>query len=153
MGKKCYRAFCALMSAVLLFSFLSMMAFALPPSGSELYRGIDVSEWQRAIDFSRVRQSGIQVVYIRSSLGSDYTDPYFRRNYEGAKAQGLKVGFYHYVTARTVAQAKQEAHFLPPQLRAHNRIAGWQWILNIWMAFQLHRSMRSPWLSCKSLAA
>ena len=45
MGKKCYRAFCALMSAVLLFSFLSMMAFALPPSGSELYRGIDVSEW------------------------------------------------------------------------------------------------------------
>ena len=73
MGKKCYRAFCALMSAVLLFSFLSMMAFALPPSGSELYRGIDVSEWQGAIDFSRVRQSGIQVVYIRSSLGSDYT--------------------------------------------------------------------------------
>lgn len=61
MGKKCYRAFCALMSAVLLFSFLSMMAFALPPSGSELYRGIDVSEWQGAIDFSRVRQSGIQV--------------------------------------------------------------------------------------------
>ena len=111
MGKKCYRAFCALMSAVLLFSFLSMMAFALPPSGSELYRGIDVSEWQGAIDFSRVRQSGIQVVYIRYSLGSDYTDPYFRRNYEGAKAQGLKVGFYHYVTARTVAQAKQEAHF------------------------------------------
>lgn len=153
MGKKCYRAFCALMSAVLLFSFLSMMAFALPPSGSELYRGIDVSEWQRAIDFSRVRQSGIQVVYIRSSLGSDYTDPYFRRNYEGAKAQGLKVGFYHYVTARTVAQAKQEAHFFA------STIAGTQPDCRLAMDFEyldglsLHRSMRSPWLSCKSLAA
>lgn len=111
MGKKCYRALCALMSVVLLVSFLSMAAFALVPSSPEIYRGIDVSEWQGSIDFARVKQSGIQVVYIRSSLGSDYTDPSFHRNYEGAKAQGLKVGFYHYVTARTVAQAKQEAHF------------------------------------------
>lgn len=111
MGKKCYRALCALMSVVLLVSFLSMAAFALVPSSPEIYRGIDVSEWQGSIDFARVKQSGIQVVYIRSSLGSDYTDPSFHRNYEGAKAQGLQVGFYHYVTARTVAQAKQEAHF------------------------------------------
>lgn len=111
MGEKFYKALCMLMSAVLLFAFLGLAASALEPSGPQVYRGIDVSEWQGKIDFSRAKRSGIQVVYIRSSLGSDYIDPYLRKNYDGAKAQGLKVGFYHYVTARTVAQAKQEAYF------------------------------------------
>lgn len=111
MRKRFYRALCLWMSALLVCAFLGVSAAALAPSDPQLYSGIDVSEWQGEIDFSRVKNSGVQVVYIRSSLGSDYTDPYFRRNYDGAKAQGLKVGFYHYVTARTVEQARQEAYF------------------------------------------
>lgn len=111
MGNRFYKMLCVLMSALFLFAFWGTPVSALEPSDPQLYRGIDVSEYQGEIDFARVRESGIQVVYIRSSLGSDYTDPSFRRNYDGAKAQGLKVGFYHYVTARTVSQARQEAHF------------------------------------------
>lgn len=111
MKKRFYRALCIWMSALLLCAYLGAPGLALAPSAPQIYRGIDVSEYQGEIDFARVRGSGIQVVYIRSSLGSDYTDPYFRRNYDGARAQGLRVGFYHYVTARTVAQARQEAHF------------------------------------------
>ncbi len=94
---------------MLLFSI--PMAMALPPSGGTIYQGIDVSQWQGKIDFAAVKSAGIQVVYIRSSLGGDYTDPMFRQNYENAKAQGLKVGFYHYVTASNADQARQEAHF------------------------------------------
>lgn len=91
--------------------FIPSVLAALPPSGGTIYQGIDVSEWQGAIDYQKVKEAGIQVAYIRSSLGSSYIDPYFKRNYEGFKAQGVKVGFYHYVTARTVAQAEQEARF------------------------------------------
>lgn len=84
---------------------------ALPAASGEQRRGIDVSMWQGDIDFEEVAESGMDTVYIRSGLGSDYTDPYFEQNYERARAAGLNVGFYHYVTARTVSQAEYQAHF------------------------------------------
>ena len=67
----------------------AVSALAFPPSDSTIYQGIDVSKWQGAIDFNQVRDSGIQVVYIRSSYGTNQ-DPYFRRNYEGAKPPGRR---------------------------------------------------------------
>jgi len=85
--------------------------FAFGPSSDIIYQGIDVSSWQRNIDFSAVRRSGIDIVYIKSSEGQGYIDPYFEANYRNAKANGLKVGFYHYVTARTVEQARTQANF------------------------------------------
>lgn len=85
--------------------------FALPPASGNQREGIDVSQWQGNIDFNQVAASGIQVVYIRSSLGSSYVDPYFEQNYQNAKAAGLQVGFYHYVTARTISQAQYQAQF------------------------------------------
>ncbi len=83
---------------------------ALQPEG-EQYQGIDVSEWQGAIDFSAVKQSGIETVYLRSTIGADGVDTRFEENYQSARAAGLKVGFYHYLTARTEEQAQQQAHF------------------------------------------
>lgn len=85
---------------------------AIPPTSQPTYQGIDVSEWQGEIDYSLVRGDGIEVVYIKSSEGTEFVDPYFRRNYENAKANGMKVGFYHYLTARTEQEAEEEAiHF------------------------------------------
>ena len=84
---------------------------AFGPSSSTIYQGIDVSSWQGNIDFSSVKNAGIDIVYIKSSEGRSYIDPYFERNYQNAKANGLKVGFYHYVTARTVEQAREQANF------------------------------------------
>ncbi len=85
--------------------------FAFSPSSPELINGIDVSEFQGNINFSQVRSSGVEIVYIRSSEGTNFIDPYFKQNYDNAKANGLKVGFYHYVTARNVEQAREEARF------------------------------------------
>lgn len=87
------------------------VTYALSPSSQSLYRGIDVSRYQGAINFDAVADSGIEVVYIRTSLGSDYIDPYFEQNYLNARAAGLSVGFYHYVTARSVSQAQYQAKF------------------------------------------
>ena len=101
------KVFCFLLIFVLFPTF----CFAFPPSNSTLYNGIDVSEWQGTIDYSLVKESGIDVVYIRSSEGNNYIDPYFRDNYEGAKENGLKVGFYHYLTARTTNEARTQAEF------------------------------------------
>ena len=85
--------------------------YAIEPAGSNIYDGIDVSSWQRNIDFEQVKNDGIEVVYIKASEGRTLRDPYFERNYEMAKANGLKVGFYHYVTARTNEDAILQAQF------------------------------------------
>ena len=95
--------------ATLVFAAL-VPARAIPPSGGRQYRGIDISEFQGEIDFEEVRRSGIEAVYIRVGAG-EYTDEYFAENYERAKAAGLKIGFYHYVTARSVDEGRRQARF------------------------------------------
>ena len=87
------------------------MTYALTPSSDPQYQGIDVSNWQGYIDYQQVRESGIEVVYIKSSQGSNIKDAYFDINYENAKANGLKVGFYHFLTATNTREAEQEAQF------------------------------------------
>lgn len=88
-----------------------IFSLAFGPSDSDLLNGIDVSEWQGNIDFRAVRNEGIDIVYIRSSLGETFKDPNFEQNYTRAKAAGIKVGFYHYVTAKSTAEAVREAQF------------------------------------------
>ncbi|HIS92291.1 MAG TPA: LysM peptidoglycan-binding domain-containing protein [Candidatus Alectryocaccomicrobium excrementavium] len=83
----------------------------LPALGNELYEGVDVSQFQGNISFSRVAADGIKAVYIRASLGDSYVDPNFVRNYTSAKANGLLVGLYHYMTAKTTAEAEAQARF------------------------------------------
>lgn len=95
--------------AILMMTIIPVMA--LSPSSDEIYNGIDVSEWQGDIDFSRVKNAGIEVVYIRAGQGFSYEDAKFERNYKEAKENGLKIGVYHYVTARNVEQAKLQAQF------------------------------------------
>ena len=60
------------------------------------YRGIDISNWQGSITFSEVKNSGIEIVYIQATEGNYYTDPYLQEFYDGAKDNGLLVGFYHF---------------------------------------------------------
>lgn len=75
--------------------------------------GIDVSQWQGYIDFSAVKNAGIEFVYIKASEGTEFVDPFFYRNYANAVQAGLPVGFYHYLTARNTEAARAEAwHFV-----------------------------------------
>ena len=89
----------------------SLGVSAMEPAEGKIYEGIDVSAWQGDIDFAAVKAAGKEVVYIRASVGSNYIDPYFERNYNGAVANGLSVGFYHYMTATSISEAQEEARF------------------------------------------
>ena len=95
---------------VFIFTFLNSI-YALSPQSELNYEGIDVSDWQGYIDYSQVKNSGIEIVYIKASQGNNIKDPYFEINYENAKANNLKVGFYHFLTATTVEEAEQQATF------------------------------------------
>ena len=99
-----------LVIAIIIFVNINF-TYAITASSNEEYQGIDVSDWQGYIDYSRVKASGIDVVYIKASQGNNIKDAYFDINYENAKANGLKVGFYHFLTATSTQEAVQEATF------------------------------------------
>lgn len=87
--------------------------YAISPSSNDIYNGIDVSAWQGEIDYAAVKEAGIEIVYIKATEGQQFIDAYFEENYINAKANGLKIGFYHYVVARTEEEARLEArHFV-----------------------------------------
>ena len=100
-----------LILSFVLFLFCCSSCSAVAPSENKFLKGIDVSNWQGYVDYERVKNAGIDVVYIEASIGSDYIDPYFELNYENAKLNGLYVGVYHYLTARSITEAEQEAEF------------------------------------------
>ena len=78
-----------------------------------MLRGIDVSEWQGAIDWDKVKNSGIEFAIIRTGYGrgGNQADEYYVRNVKGAKKAGIKVGLYHYSYAESPEDAVKEAEF------------------------------------------
>ncbi len=91
-------------------------------AGKNILPGIDVSQYQGDINWSKVAASGIQFAFIRLGYTSQYDqsinlDSKFNANIEGAKAAGLKVGVYYRSQARTVSEAVQEANFTLEQLK------------------------------------
>jgi len=96
----------------------SSTCFALSASSDVIYEGIDVSNWQGYIDYDRVKASGIDIVYIKASQGSNITDPFFKLNYNNAKANGLKIGLYHFLTARSNEEAIREAEYFSSVISA-----------------------------------
>lgn len=79
----------------------------------EKYSGIDVSKWQGRIDWSLVKNDGVQFAMIRSTFGwgKGSEDFLFETNYEKAKKVDMPVGVYHYSYARTPEEAVKEADF------------------------------------------
>ena len=80
-------------------------------SSDKVFKGIDVSAWQKEIDFEKVRDSGIEFVIIRAGYGKviENKDAFFETNYAKAKAAGLLVGAYWYSYADSIDTGRTEA--------------------------------------------
>ena len=86
--------------------------------------GIDVSVYQGAINWSRVKAAGVDYVMIRIGFrgwatGLLVEDSTFRQNIAGAAAAGLKVGVYFFTQAITTAEAVEEASMVISLLRGY----------------------------------
>lgn len=73
--------------------------------------GIDVSVWQRGMDFNKAKNEGVEFVIMRGMYGNA-KDTEFDTNYIKAKNVGLGVGVYQWGRASNVAQAREEAQLL-----------------------------------------
>ena len=82
-------------------------------------RGIDVSTHQKAVDWAKVKAAGISFAIIKATQGKSettpslylFTDSRFKANICNASNKGIECGVYHYLTATTVAGAKEEAAY------------------------------------------
>ncbi len=84
--------------------------------------GIDVSKWQGDINYQKVKDAGVEFVFIKlggeNGIGKDYyIDPKFERNIEGFKKVNIPVGVYYYSHANSVDKAIEDA------LWVHNTIS------------------------------
>lgn len=70
------------------------------------YKGIDISNWQGNVDFAQVKNSGVQIVFMKATEGNYYVDAKLSANYQGSKNNGLLVGFYHFFKANLDAKVQ-----------------------------------------------
>lgn len=85
--------------------------------GVKSYFGIDVSGHQETIDWTAVKNAGVDFAFIRignrgATEGALYPDSYFEDNVKGAYDAGINVGVYFFSQAITVEEAKEEANMV-----------------------------------------
>ena len=83
-------------------------------------KGIDVSQYQGNMSWSKAKKQGIEFAIIRVGHGKHNVDPYFNTNMINANAVGIKTGVYFYSTAKTESASKKDAQWVIQQLRGHN---------------------------------
>jgi lysozyme len=82
---------------------------ALASSAASLPKGHDVSSHQKHVDWPRAKRKGARFVYIKATESTDYRNPYFDRQYGGARDAGLLRGAYHFaVPDRSSGKAQAE---------------------------------------------
>ena len=84
--------------------------------------GIDVSKWQGDIDFEKVKETGVEFVYIKiggqNGIGKNYYfDPKFERNYEGFSKVGIPIGLYFYSYADSIKEARKQALWIVDNIK------------------------------------
>ncbi len=73
--------------------------------------GIDVSLWQKDLDWAALKQAGVTFAFTKATQGSSIVDPYFAKNWPAIKAAGIVRGAYHFYQG-AVDPLKQAAFFV-----------------------------------------
>ena len=94
-------------------------------SGYQVLNGIDVSQWQGNINWSKVKKSGVSYAIIRvgyrgSDSGSLREDTRYLSYIKGALKAGIKVGVYIYSQAVSEKEAREEANFVLKRIQGYN---------------------------------
>lgn len=98
---------------------------AMTYSGCRTALGVDVSGYQKDIDWEAVKADGIDFAIIRvggrfMQSGELYDDSYFVRNIEGALAAGLDVGVYFFSQAITAEEGLEEAEYVLERIQGYD---------------------------------
>ncbi|MFI1069725.1 lysozyme [Streptomyces puniciscabiei] len=99
-------------TAVLALVGTAAVAAAPEALASGLPRGHDVSSHQKRVDWAAARSRGARFVYVKATESTDYRNPYFSQQYNGARKAGLYRGAYHFARPDRSSGARQAAYFV-----------------------------------------
>ncbi|CAA9342554.1 MAG: GH25 [uncultured Friedmanniella sp.] len=74
--------------------------------------GIDVSSWQRDVNWDAQVESGKLFAYVKATEGTSYKNPYFRAQYTGSYYAGMVRGAYHFATPNSSSGKTQARVFV-----------------------------------------
>ena len=86
--------------------------------------GIDVSSWQRDVDWDAQVASGKLFAYVKATEGTGYKNPYFRSQYTGSYYAGMVRGAYHFASPSGSSGTKQAQLLRQERRRLDRRTAG-----------------------------
>lgn len=92
-----------------------------------MWKGIDVSDNQGAIDWAQVAAAKVAFAILRSVRRSGKTDHQFAANLEGCRKHNIPVSVYKYTYATTQDAARQEAQQVVELLRSHHLTGTMVW--------------------------
>lgn len=81
--------------------------------------GIDVSDNQGYIDWSKVKDAGVEFAILRSTRSGGEPDRQLACNIKGCRSNGIPMEFYKYLYALTNSDAKEEALRVVEVLQQH----------------------------------
>ncbi|MBV1851343.1 GH25 family lysozyme [Catellatospora tritici] len=90
---------------------LTTLVIGATPAQAATTAGVDVSHYQGSINWTSVRNAGIQWAYIKATEGTSYKDPMFNTNYPAAYYAGVIRGAYHFARPDASSGATQAGYF------------------------------------------
>ncbi|MCC9136690.1 glycoside hydrolase family 25 protein [Pontibacter silvestris] len=75
---------------------------------SSVLKGVDVSRWQKEVDWHRVKEADITFAFVKATQADFRLDPYFPANWEATKRVGIKRGAYHFFIPSAPIQGQIE---------------------------------------------
>ncbi|MFC6865834.1 lysozyme [Haloechinothrix salitolerans] len=78
---------------------------------SDGIEGIDVSGWQREVDWQYWWDKGKRFAYVKATEGTGYRNPYFTQQYVGSYDVGMIRGAYHFALPDRSSGAAQARYF------------------------------------------
>jgi GH25 family lysozyme M1 (1,4-beta-N-acetylmuramidase) len=95
-------------------------------AGAATYaKGIDVSNYQKSINWSKVSAAGYQFAFAKATEGTTFNDAFYAANREGTEGLGMRFGAYHFarpmgtsaatILSSAIAQADHLVEVAQPQ--------------------------------------
>lgn len=105
--------------AGLVLALTALLSASASGAATTRAKGIDVSNWNGAINWTKVAHAGYRFAFAKATEGTSYNDHTYTTNRNGSEAAGLVFGAYHFarptgknLAAATASAINQADHFL-----------------------------------------
>ena len=76
--------------------------------GNYTVKGVDVSSYQKDVDWEGLEHEGISFAFIKATEGSSHVDSRFAENWKNVGRTGIKAGAYHFMSYDTSGSTQAE---------------------------------------------